>query len=281
MHVTLMIQNILNYIGNTKEVNYIMIEEKEIAKIVLNLADKFYNDTLQPSAQELGYVMGRIAHSLRIVGLIGLVGDAAVIAEKILKEKMEKFLYDSFSKTPNEKRVLPDPTIICPLLENVANSFNKEDIVKLYSNLLSAATNKDTVEKVHPAFVNIISQMTPLDAKLFNRLNNPFYLAICNSYTEKSSKQLQDIFLDDEFTEIRADVSLSINNLERLGLICVKFNMITTFASSMHQETINRLKKTRYYKECIQTYGESNVHACSVLGTISELGIAFRNICYK
>lgn len=258
-----------------------MIEEKTISQVISNLVDKFYNDTLQPPAKELGYVMGRIAHTLRLIGLVGLVGDAAVIAEKILKEKMEEFLYDSLSKTPNKKRVLPDPTIICPLLENVANSFNKKDIVNLYSNLLSAATNEDTIEKVHPAFVNIISQMTPLDAKLFNRLNNPFYLAICNSYTGESSKHLQDIFLDDEFTEIRKDVSLSINNLERLGLIYVKFNMITTFASSMHQETINRLKKTRYYKECIQTYGESNVHACSVLGTISELGIAFRTICYK
>lgn len=112
---------------------------------------------------------------------------------------------------------------------------------------------------VHPSFAYIINQMTPLDAKIFSKLNNPFYLAICNSYTGESSKHLQDIFLDDEFTEIRKDVSLSINNLERLGLIYVKFNMITTFAPSMHQETINRLKKTRYYKECIQTYGENNV----------------------
>lgn len=261
-----------------------MIEEKEISKIISNLADKFYNDTLQPPAQELGYVMGRIAHSLRIVGLIGLVGDAAVIAEKILKEKMENFLYDSFSKTPNEKRVLPDPTIICPLLENVANSFNKEDIVKLYSNLLSAATNKDTIEKVHPAFINIITQLTPLDAEVFSKLDKRFYLTVCRIYNDELKDTYilsQNIYLDKNYSEVDTNISISINNLERLGLIQKEAKSPYIFEINKNEPVINQFKQTKYYEnECLQ-YGEKNINIFTQKAYISELGIAFKNICFE
>lgn len=258
-----------------------MNENEIISQFIIKLTDKFYNDTLQPSAKEVGYVMERIAHTLRVIGLVGLIGDGAVVVENILKEKMEKFLYTSFSKTPKEKRILPDPTIICPVLENVANSFTKENLVQLYSNLLSAAINKDTAEKVHPAFINIISQMTPLDAKLFSRLTNPFFLAICNTYTEKATtiKSLQNIYLDDEYTEVDTTLSVSMNNLERLGLVYIKTNMSTTFASSIHQPTIDRLKKTKYYKDCIRLYDKKYVHVYSNPGYISELGLEFKKIC--
>lgn len=261
-----------------------MIEEKTALQIVSNIIAKFYDDAIHPPAQELGYVMGRIAHSLRLIGLIGLVGDGAVITEKILKEKMEKFLYDSFSKTPNEKRVLPDPTIICPLLENVANSFNKEDIVKLYSNLLSAATNKDTTEKVHPAFINIITQLTPLDAEVFSKLDERFYLTVCRIYNNELKDTYilsQNIYLDKNYSEVNTNVSISINNLERLGLIQKEAKSPYIFEINKNEPVENCFKQTKYYENKCLKYGEKNINIFTQKAYISELGIAFKNICFE
>lgn len=255
-----------------------MIEEKTISQVISNLVDKFYNDTFQPPAKELGYVMGRIAHTLRLIGLVGLVGDAAVIAEKILKEKMEKFLYDSLSKTPNEKRVLPDPTIICPLLENVVNSFNKKDIVNLYSNLLSAATNEDTIDKVHPAFVNIISQMDPLDAKIFYELS-PSFSAISCIILDNEPDSIYNIYLNDNLIkENFINIAISIKNLDRLGLISLP-NSIDVFIEDENITLINEFKKSCYYKKLLNKYEENNISVISQPGYITHLGKQFKNIC--
>lgn len=200
----------------------------------------------------------------------------------IYKHKFEVFkqeLMEKYSRIELEKRCKPKTNIVFPALLNATYVLDEKELKNMYQKLLLSAVNNETVKFVHPSFAYIISQMTPLDAKIFRRLNNPFYLAICNVYGEKSSKYLQDIFLDDEFTEVRKDVSISINNLERLGLIYVKFNMSTTFASCIDEETINRLKKTNYYKECVQIYGENNIHAYSILGTISEIGMSFKKSC--
>lgn len=261
-----------------------MIEEKTALQIVSNIIDKFYDDTIHPPAKELGYVLGRIIHTLRLIGLIGFVGDGADIIENILKKKMEPFLYTSFSKTPSDKRVLPDPTIICPLLENVVNSFNKEDIVKLYSNLLSAATNKDTIEKVHPAFITIISQMTPLDAKIFSQLNNFFYLIIFKIFDSNENKNKiisQNIYIDDNYTEVDNNISISINNLERLELIQKDYRYSLIFEPDIYEPIVTKFKKTDYYKKYQSLYGEKNLNVFTQKVYISELGIAFKNICFE
>lgn len=200
----------------------------------------------------------------------------------IYKYKFEAFkqeLIEKYNHIEPEKRCKPKANIVFPALLNATHVLDEKELKNMYQKLLLSAVNNETVKFVHPSFAYIISQMTPLDARIFRKLNNPFYLAICNVYSEKSSKHLQDIFLDDEFTEVRKDVSISINNLERLGLIYVKINMSTTFASCIDEETINRLKKTKYYKECVQIYGENNIRAYSILGTISELGMSFKKSC--
>lgn len=260
-----------------------MEEDKIVSQIVGNLTDKFYNDVLQPSAQELGYVMGRIAHTLRVIGLVGLIGDSSVIVENILKEKMEKFLYTSFSKTPKEKRILPDPTIICPILENVANSFTKEDLIQLYSNLLSAAINKDMVEKVHPAFINVISQMTPLDAKIFKELTPSFSLISCVILKDNSNidSSLYNVFLNDTFIkENFIDSSISISNLNRLGLLYVQ-NNIDFFIEDTNESLIKIFKQSTYYNEQLAKYGEKNINIISQPGYISNLGMLFKYTCLQ
>nr|DAX05739.1 MAG TPA: protein of unknown function (DUF4393) [Bacteriophage sp.] len=255
-----------------------MIEEKTALQIVSNIINKFYDDAIHPPAQELGYVMGRIAYSLRLIGLIGLVGDGAIITENILKEKMENFLYTAFSKTPNEKRVLPDPTIICPLLENVANSFNKKDIVNLYSNLLSAATNEDTIDKVHPAFINIISQMDPLDAKIFYELS-PSFSAVSCIILDNEPDSVYNIYLNDNLIkENFIPSAISIKNLERLGLISLP-DGIGFFIEDANDALINKFKQSNYYKELTNKYDKKNISISSQPGYITNLGKQFKNIC--
>lgn len=247
-----------------------------ITEIIQTIGKDFYADLFQPTTKELGYSLGRIAHALQIATIIpGALGDASIV----LEERLKDFLINSLKKTPDNKRIIPEPTVTYPIIENVANSFNQEELVKLYSNLLSAATNKDTVNKAHPAFATIISQMSSLDAKIFNNLNSPFFLVTCITQQTNATGLLQNLYLNDDYPEVNTDVAISLSNLERLGLIYITNNLGIVKINSEYKPLIKRFKETKYYKEQVNLYGEKAVEVITQPCNITELGFNFREIC--
>lgn len=71
---------------------------------------------------------------------------------------------------PNEKIVEPNPRIAMPAVQSLVNSMGDEYIKEMFATLIATDMNADTKRSAHPAFVEIIKQMTPQDAKLYLRL---------------------------------------------------------------------------------------------------------------
>ncbi len=67
---------------------------------------------------------------------------------------------------PEEKRISPAPYVAVPALQAIGYSLESEELREMYANLLASAMNSDTANKVHPAFVEIIKQQTPSEARL-------------------------------------------------------------------------------------------------------------------
>ena len=94
----------------------------------------------------------------------------------------------------------------------------------MYAELLAHAMNSETVDNVHPTFVEIIKQMSPFDAVVFKELIKTLVQpCIGIKYMNKSTKAsypVQDIvaFSDlDAFPLVPTQIALE--NLERLRLI--------------------------------------------------------------
>lgn len=136
----------------------------------------------------------------------------------------KKLLEIKLRGTPVEKIITPPSYVAVPALQSIAYCMDDIQLRDMYAELLSNAMNSETVNNVHPTFVEIIKQMSPFDALVFNELTKTLVRpCISIKYMNKNTKAaypIQDIvaFSDlDVFPLVPTQIALE--NLERLRLI--------------------------------------------------------------
>lgn len=72
-------------------------------------------------------------------------------------------------KIEKEKIISPDPMIAVPVVEAMRYTSHKEELREMFTNLLGAAMNADSID-AHPAFVDIIKQLSPDEGKMIKYL---------------------------------------------------------------------------------------------------------------
>jgi hypothetical protein len=102
-----------------------------------------------------------------------------------------------------ERRIAPAPQILGPVLEAIRYEPEATPIDEMFSQLLSIAMDSDRVDNAHPAFVEIIKQLSSDEAILLESLvNGPrrwTYRAFFNR--EKNRFDGQETILDERPTE--------------------------------------------------------------------------------
>ena len=119
-----------------------------------------YQDLVRPAAQEVGTVLARTVHAA-LAPLRGLVWGV---------EQIEEYLYSTLAeklkRVPNERIQTPEPTIAGPALEALRFAGKEPVLREMYANLLATAMDREMAERAHPAFVDIIRQLAPDEAKI-------------------------------------------------------------------------------------------------------------------
>lgn len=146
---------------------------------------EIYKDLLQGSMREIGdgltkttrFLKGKLAKHLKY-----LSDSSAENNNKLLDETAEKLKH-----VPKEDIIEPTTDVVVPAM--IANSYNtSEDLRHLYASLLAKAMDKKTTAFVHPAYVEIIKQLSPQEAMFLKSstiLSNP--LGICDIRFQKKS----------------------------------------------------------------------------------------------
>jgi hypothetical protein len=83
---------------------------------------------------------------------------------EFLKHAVSERLKD----VPAEKIVTPEPRIAVPAIQALVYSLRDEYIRNMFASLLAADMNADTKGLAHPAFVEMIREMTQADAKVLS-----------------------------------------------------------------------------------------------------------------
>ncbi|MBD5540663.1 MAG: DUF4393 domain-containing protein [Lachnospiraceae bacterium] len=127
--------------------------------------DKIYEDAIQPLAQATGATIAMPIEALNAA----LSEVKKWINEKNYSVKLQEALYERLLRqlqdvTP-EKIITPDRFIVVPLLRDMNYAIDSEIICQLYASLLATNMNSDTKNMAHPSFIQIIEQLSPLDAK--------------------------------------------------------------------------------------------------------------------
>ena len=145
-----------------------MSEENKIRDVVdavtgVAKAVPVYLDIVQPAAQELGKALQTVAKTVHIA--LAPVS-ALVWGYDQVKEFVSTKVADRLKNVPSENIVTPKPNVAGPVLEALRYTGHEPLLSDLYANLLAASMDKSTANGALPAFVEIIKQLTPDEAKL-------------------------------------------------------------------------------------------------------------------
>ena len=207
-----------------------MSEEKTEVAATIDAVSKLaqnvpiYQDLLQPAAREVGKNL-ETASKLVTVALSpvrGLVWGY---------EKIENYLTETLSKKLEgvpENRISPPPAKIAgPVFESLRFCAEESQIRNMFANLLANSMDSETADFAHPAFVEIIKNLSGDEAKILNYFseNNITSLPVIDQAARFSSNNGQTVIyrnvtLLGELSGCnRPDlISSYIDNLIRLGI---------------------------------------------------------------
>lgn len=194
-----------------------------------------YQDTIQPSAKQIGKSLETITKTVNI----------ALAPKKALVwgyEKIEEFITERVSEklknVPEENIITPPPSIAGPAVEALRFSGDDINLRELYANLLAAAMDDRTSDLVHPGYVEIIKNLSSDEALLLQTFKNSIYYPLIDVTAKlagsNSIKQASNFSHFYKITNLKRPdlIPTYLNNIIRLGLAEIPFG------SNLHGENI-------------------------------------------
>lgn len=157
------------------------------------------------------------------------------------------------SNIPIDQIQEPKLSVLGPALEASKYYIDDEELRSLFAKLIAASMDNSKNEVVQPAFVEIIKQMSPIDAKNLINLydikdkQNPIVSIILESKDSKNYKEVFDHFYIENIGNIsHVRVASSLLNLKRLGLIEINYGVFLSdenrYLSYENHPIINQFK---------------------------------------
>ena len=182
-----------------------------------------YTDLVHPAAQVAGSTVGGVVRTLLspVNFVVWTADEALEYAKAKVQERLERW------KTPPDSIKTPPPEIVGPVV--LALRFPNQDATlrEMYLNLLAGAMDARYPTRSHPAFVEVLRQLTPLEARTvpllgawgrsFHLLGVRHFLTPGSFHTLLKHANLLGRDQSPPFEVPRQ----AIDNLDRLGIITV------------------------------------------------------------
>lgn len=212
---------------------------------------------IDSTKKALPETVSAVDHALSsVVNIVGYPTNYVNEYAKYSLGKLQKKLNEKLSNISPEKVVLPPVHIAAPVLEKSRFTADCEELHCMFASLLATSMNYDTQSLAHPAFIRIIEELSPLEAKILSNENfDKGYnaMATLRIQEQRGSSRFVKNPLSDDYRWLSAGHSLidhmmpyqSLNDLsvEQLVLsssITNNFNRlgIFEFPSGMHVSSI-------------------------------------------
>lgn len=196
---------------------------------------QFLDNAIAPPAKEIGITLSNIFYA--IFSPLNFNVEKLKIRQANNLKKYEIDIQTELSKIPEEKLVEPPLSIVGPALEASKFYIENDELRKMFARLIASSMSIDTYSKSHPSFVEIIKQLSPIDASNFRIISASDSLPIAeyriNLKNGTGSKAIRtNVFLSNPYYTDQDLIAASITNLERLGLVS------TTYTSYLVPESI-------------------------------------------
>lgn len=183
-------------------------------------------------------------------GKLGLTADKLRAKHQVDLENYKASITEKIESIPDENLQEPQLSIVGPALDAARFYIEEEVIREMFAEVISASFDKTKSPNVHHSFVELIKQITPLEAKLLTLFKDSKYNAIpCARFSTKNKYNtfmeidhlLVKGFLDD--IDTGKEYSIEISNLIRLNIIVESKTILED-----HIDKYDFFKSTTYYK---------------------------------
>lgn len=184
---------------------------------------ELYQDVLQPTVQETGKFVARIPRAIN-AAFSSL--DKWILNKEYSIEETKKLLAKKLENIADDKIVEPEPYVAVPAIQAISYSMNSEELRNLYANLLAKSMNIDTKDSVHPAFVEIIRQFSPVDALVFKIIMEREINPLIDLVYRNDQNELLSIISNVSDIKVAPieTICMSIDNLVKQSLISIPMN---------------------------------------------------------
>lgn len=206
-----------------------MSEEKNLVGQVIEqssgVLEKAYDDLAHPTAKSVGNTLSLVPRTIGV--WLGKWEKWVINGEESIRLTAQA-VQEKASIIPPEKLTEPEPYVAIPAVQQLSCCYDSEELRELYANLLVSSMNSDKKKQVHPAFVDIIKQLTPDEARVLKRISDAnsyvplIDLQVVTGPTRGHVAVIRNFTnIGDEVCETPLNISAYIENLDRLKLICI------------------------------------------------------------
>lgn len=241
---------------------------------------EIYKDAIQPAVQPIGQL---ISYPTRLIRLAFSPLEKWLIGSEESLRLAVNMVAEKTDRLPEDKIAPLEPNIAIPAVMQLSYCENSSDIRNLYANLLATSMNADRKWTVHPAYVEIIKQLTPDEAKYLGALppnsNIPHPLINVKHSKKNGFTSVMSNFTDEyvNVLEYPMQISSYLCNLARLGLISISERSFIA-----NNEIYSRIKKSTLLIEILSQKGLGQLEGLAYekrLFNLTDFGAGFVMVC--
>lgn len=240
---------------------------------------------IRMAAEALGEVVGGpIGGALApvIETVFSSIQRSQLYRDSWIKDLLQR-IFNKCKKIPNNQLQEPPLNIIGPALEASKYYISVEEMREIFANLLAHACDKEMNEFIHPAFVEIIKQMSSDECKMIKYLYEPssiskHYMPMIKIRQEVNNKgiDLMPYFSDICYiTDCQYPKKFPeyLDNLHRLGLVEVFYYDFLT-----NEELYRKLREHKAFPHFLFDEEDILIEKKGMYG-LSEFGEKFCAVC--
>lgn len=209
------------------------------------LAKEIYKDLVHPAAQSTGELVALVPRAIK-VALQPL--EKWILEREYNLAETQKLLEEKLKNVKPENITSPEAYVAVPALQYISYCMDNDELRDMYANLLANSMNKVVKNGVHPAFVEIIRQLSPDEAKILKVIMIKEAVPTVTLRAEDLTGEGRDIIRDfsnieeSSHCENPAAFNQYLDNLIRLGLVKHAEMHQILIAEEQYQQLENHIK---------------------------------------
>jgi len=222
--------------------------------IPTEVVKEVYSDGVSPALKEVGKFGKDIVKTIRLLTI-------PIQYTAHVQDRLEKYFEKISKEIPDEHKVVPPEPILIPILEKLKYHDPddiKDELSKMYQELLRKSFDKTTTSIVHPSFIDIIGQLSPDEVNLFNQIADGYkyynIVLVYDDYHNEGKLYIQD----DSFIRIienkdKKEMSFSDKKkqiIKNLDMISISFtDLLNSEYAQAYIEHLEKLGLIENYKQ--------------------------------